>query len=239
MKIFSKKNTGDEVYFEYFGNCLPKMINIGGKHPLWDNMDISSFIGNDDIKLDHEDNSAELIYVCNTLEHITDLQAYSLLSECMRVLKRNGHLRITTRNINQFNYARMNKDVFLFDHIPNFRKHSINQLFLNEFASQCSALNGDNFISDKEIESSLYSNAFFEVLNDICGNKIDLTKHKISDNINWFNIFKIRSIFENTLGITKNLFISQYGQSNIPVMRNVAYFDNFLPQKSLYFEVRK
>lgn len=227
------------MYNEYFGNNRPVMLNFGGnKHPLWQNFDRTHLIG-DDIDILQDNNTVDFIYISNILEGLTELQVYSFLSECYRVLKRNGYLRITTKNINLLNYARQNKDIYCFDHVNNFKKYSINQLFINEFATQCSSVNSATFISDKELDTALYSVPFFEVLDEITTTKIDLTQHKVGDNINWFNIYKIESILKSKIGINKNLFISQYGQSNVPVMRNVVYFDNYLPQKSLYFEIRK
>ncbi len=235
-----KVNDNDiPMYNEYFGNNRPVMLNFGGsKHPLWQNFDRTNLVG-DDITILRDNNTVDFIYISNILEGLTELQVYSFLSECYRVLKRNGYMRITTKNINLANYARQNKDIYHFDHVKNFKRYSLNQLFINEFATQCSAVSSDTFISDKELDTALYSVPFFEVLDEITTTKINLAKHKIGDNINWFNIYKIESILKSKIGINKNLFISQYGQSNVPVMRNVVYFDNYLPQKSLYFEIRK
>lgn len=262
------------MYSDIYGSNRPIMLNLGGdKHPLWHNYGLEYIFDKDIIELPYDDGSVDLIYISDILEHLSDMRVYDLLKECFRVLKRNGYLRVTTKNIMIFHYGRMNKDMYVFDHVKNYRSHSINQLFINEFASQRSIVSGSKSpITDAEIDSMLYSQSLFETLDEICkerlrpldrGEKhkleelelvdnkneqeknlyeelkkydIKLEQQKITDNINWFNVTKIKGILEN-IGC-RNVFISQYKQSNIPILRTNGW-DSHLPQKSLYMEVRK
>lgn len=65
-------------------------------------------------KLPIESNSAEIVYISHVLEHISDSAAHNILSECYRILKPNGLLRIVQPDIDcYYNAYKRGDQVFL------------------------------------------------------------------------------------------------------------------------------
>ena len=79
-----------------------KNLSIGKKIKGWDYFDSKS-----GEKLPYRENSVDNIYICQTLEYITDAQMVELLRECHRVLRRRGKLRIEALNITLYHHAFM------------------------------------------------------------------------------------------------------------------------------------
>lgn len=235
MGLFKKSN---DIYYELYGKRIPIMLKLGGteKHPLWLNYGKSHFFKKNDIELDYMDNTVKCIYIDDLLEMMPNASVLSLLKECLRVLEQYGILRISVRNIMLYHYGRINKDIYVFDHIPDFKKYSINQLFLNEFASQKSQVNSDTFIPDSEFDLALKEQSLFDVLDYVTMETINIEHQSVDDNINWFNWMKLERMLQG-LGC-KSIFYSYYKQSNMAVMRQDP-FDNFIPQRSFFMEVRK
>ena len=239
IKKTTPQTIDTQIYKDVYGNNVPILLKLGGgePHPMWKSYTNEYFFKKDEITLPYKDKSVEAIYISDLIEHMPILAVYNLFKECLRVLKRYGHLRVSTLDIMLFYYAKMNNDKLVFDHIPNFKDYSVNQLFLNEFATQRSEVCYMDSLSDEEIDKAFENSNTFDVLDHITTKNIDITQQKITDKINWFNLTKLHKIFEN-LGC-KSIFYSQYGHSNVPVMRDVKSFDAYLPTKSLYIEVRK
>lgn len=63
------------------------------------------------------------------------------------------------------------------------------------------------------------------------------TKKYPGNHINWWNPKKITSILEDT-GFTK-IYLSGYGQSFCPILRDINIFDNTHPKLSFYIEAIK
>lgn len=103
----------DSLYREYKSNDV--MINFGSGaffHPRWTNYDLpgkslyykkllgtpnKDFIPIDlskDIPLPIERNSVSLIYCSHTIEHLPEIDAIKFLTECSRILKKKGCLRL-------------------------------------------------------------------------------------------------------------------------------------------------
>ncbi|HEY9098382.1 MAG TPA: methyltransferase domain-containing protein [Thiobacillus sp.] len=111
-------NQDDDLYSEYGKNEL--MINFGSgafMHPRWINYDFpgqssyykklqglpgKDFIPIDltkDLPLQLESGSVSLIYCSHTIEHLPESTASIFLSECFRLLKKGGCLRLVFPNV--------------------------------------------------------------------------------------------------------------------------------------------
>jgi predicted SAM-dependent methyltransferase len=200
--------------------------------------------------------SAEIVYSSHTVEHITDTAAQKLFDEAHRILKKGGILRITTPNVNLDYRAFVDNDRNYFYWIDNYSKSgeierikiikpmnqsSLEQIFLYHFAGNVSMLHkhgAKERISDEELKN-LFSNKSFEEALNYCTSKCDLDiQLKYPGNhINWWNPEKMEKMFKKS-GF-EHIYISGYGQSFSPVLRNVALFDNTHPKISLYMEAVK
>lgn len=240
-------------------------------HQCWTNVDYHSdwYSQNDKTSLSgiHHDlmslkelpiekDSAEAVYSSHTVEHITDDAAQKMFKEAYRILKKDGILRVTTPNIDLEYRAYKDNDRNYFYWIDNYSKQkeierikiskpmnqaSIEQIFLNHFASSVSELHSDGVkerISDDELRNLFLEKSFEDALN-YCTSKCDLKiQSKYPGNhINWWNPEKMTRMFKDA-GFTK-VFRSGYGQSFSPAMRDVALFDNTHPKISLYMEAIK
>jgi len=203
-----------------------------------------------------DSDSAELVYSSHTVEHITNAAAQKMFDESYRILKKGGILRVTTPNINLEYRAFKENDRNYYYWIENYSKKSemerinitkpmnqasIEQIFLYHFAGNVSTLHGDGAkkrISDDELRKLFLEKSFEDALN-YCTSKCDLkVQSKYPGNhINWWNPEKMTRMFEES-GF-ENIFISGYGQSFSPVMRNVSFFDSTHPKISLYMEAIK
>jgi len=238
-------------------------------HPFWTNIDYESdwYLKNRDntkkgIQYDLLSlnpinlNSAEIVYSSHTIEHITDKAAQFIFGEVYRILKSNGVFRLTTPNIELAYRAFKENDLEYFyqiyrsniysimingeEVIQDKRKTSIEQLFLFHFASSVSTLHnfGNKKFTDKEIRKIFSEKDLESALNyftSLCPLKIQ--KKFPGTHINWWNKEKIFNML-NKAGFTK-VFLSGYGQSFSPVLRNTHYFDSTHPEMSLYVEAIK
>lgn len=120
-------NQDDDLYSEYEENEV--MINFGSgafMHPRWTNYDFpgqssyykklqglpsKDFIPIDltkDLPLPLESGSVSLIYCSHTLEHLPESTASIFLSECFRLLKKGGCLRLVFPNVvSDYQFAEM------------------------------------------------------------------------------------------------------------------------------------
>ena len=238
------------------------------KHPAWTNIDNYSdwYSGNrihinydlfacQSLPLDGE--SASIVYSSHTIEHISDEAAQNMLNESHRILRKGGFVRLTTPNIDLYYKSVLNKDyafwqweIDTYSRPENMRRAaigipmkdvSIQQLFLFAFASQTSLLhiNDDtNKISEEEFTAIFTSNKYEEAL-DIVKSRIrmDLISKYPGNHINWWNEVKLFKMLR-TAGFS-NIYLSAYGQSLCPVLRNINYFDNTHPTISIYVEATK
>ena len=203
-----------------------------------------------------EKDSAEVVYSSHTVEHITDDAAQKIFDEAHRILKKGGVLRISTPNIDLGYRAFKENDRNYFYWIDNYSKKSeieriniskpmnqasIEQIFLYHFAGNVSELHADGAkerISDSEFRNLFIEKTYEDALNH-CTSRCELeiqTKYP-GNHINWWNSEKMKRMLTES-GFRK-IYISGFGQSYSPVMRDVALFDNTHPQMSLYMEAIK
>lgn len=242
-----------------------KNLNIGAGrfyHPYWTNVDFDTDwykrfkmkinISHDLFsreQLPIKDNEVNLIYCSHTIEHIDDSSALFLLKECNRLLKPGGGLRVTMPNINLLYDAFLRNDLRLYEDIDTHRATaeknpkfvSIEQYFLDQVASQIAekdTITDCEKLTDEDIRSVLKQMPFEEAL-DYFVSKCSLELHKETpgNHISWWNYEKAKKFFKEA-GFN-DIYLSGYGQSAFPEMRNTTIFDTTRPNYSLYIEARK
>ena len=203
-----------------------------------------------------ENSSAEVIYTSHTIEHITDQAAQNVFNESYRVLKTGGIFRATTPNIDLEYRAYKDNDRNYFYWIEHYsieknwrrakynqplNSASIAQVFLAHFASSVSTLHSDGSayrIDDTEL-ATLFATLPYEDALNFCTSKCELEvqKRNPGNHINWWNFSKLSTMLR-AAGF-KHIYLSAYGQSHCPVLRDLALFDNTHPKISLYVEAVK
>ena len=114
-------------------------------------------------------------------------------------------------------------------------------MFLEEFAAQASeitSVGAAKRISDEELIRLFATRPFEEVL-DYCTSlcSIELQKQHPWRHINWFHEKKLQEMLY-AAGF-ENVYRSAFMQSVSPVLREKLWFDQTLPQHSLYMEAVK
>lgn len=201
-------------------------------------------------------NSAEVVYSSHTVEHINDQAAQNMFNEIYRILKPNAYFRITTPNIDLEYRAFKENDRDYFYWIDNYSipknwkrvklkkpmdKTSTGQIFLAHFATSVSTIHSDGAkerIDDNKLNKIFNEMKYEEALNYCCKKcSIEIQRKYPGNHMNWWNKKKMFSMLEKA-GFTK-IYLSGYGQSFNPVLRNTAFFDNTAPKISLYVEAIK
>ncbi|MCO6453101.1 MAG: methyltransferase domain-containing protein [Caldilineales bacterium] len=199
---------------------------------------------------------AEIVYSSHTVEHIDNSAAQNMFNESYRILKPGGFLRITTPNIDLEYRAYRENDrnyfywIEMYSIPKNWRRvkynkplneASIEQIFLTHFASSVSTLHSDGAserIDDNDLKI-LFSELEYEKALNHCISKcpIEIQKKYPGNHMNWWNFRKMSSMLKEA-GFTK-IYLSGYGQSFCPILRDTALFDNTHPKISLYVEAIK
>lgn len=236
------------------------------RHPAWTNVDHESeWYGGTQINLEWDllaltpfparDAHAEIVYTSHTIEHVTDEAVRNLFKETHRVLKPGGVCRVTAPNIDLDYRAFREGDREHFRHyidrysVPdNWRKlftrsladASLQQLFLVRFATNASTLHVDGApsrIADEEVDR-LFREVPYEKALDACVARcsLDVQRRFPGNHINWWNPDKVQRCLRDA-GF-EDVYVSAYGQSRSPVLRNTDYFDNTHPKLSLYVEAK-
>jgi SAM-dependent methyltransferase len=208
------------------------------------------------VRLDLPDNSAELFYSSHTVEHVSDAAAQNLFNEAHRVLKKGGVFRCTTPNIDLGLRAFLEKDLNYFYWIDDFsvpglyrklpydrplNQASLEQIFLTYFATSTSIIHLDGSperLTDenvRELFSTMEREAALEFITSKCS--LEVQKKYPGNHINWWNKDKMFRMF-SAAGFS-NIWLSGYGQSISPVLRDTNFFDLRHPAISLYVEARK
>ncbi|MCK4359263.1 MAG: methyltransferase domain-containing protein [Candidatus Cloacimonetes bacterium] len=257
-KLYGKENVKNRRFYN---------IGTGSfRHSAWTNVDDKSneHKNSNGIEWDLmslapiplEDNCAEIVYSSHKVEHITDPAAQNIFNESYRILKKGGIFRVTTPNIDLYFRAYKENDRYFFYWIDycsipkNYKRvklnkplneASIQQIFLEEFATSASTLYEDGAperITDDELDRVFQEMEYEDALN-YCISKCSVTVQKRypEHHINWWNKNKMFRM----LGIAgfENINLSGYGQSFSPVLRNTWKFDNTNPKISLYVEAIK
>ncbi len=203
-----------------------------------------------------DNDSAEVVYSSHTIEHINNAAAQNMFNESYRILKPNGFFRVTTPNIDLEYRAYQQNDRNYFYWIDTYsipknwkrakynkplNKASIEQIFLTHFASSVSTLHSDGTterIDDKQL-NELFGKMKYEDVLDHCTFKcpVEIQKKYPGNHMNWWNFPKLSSMLRQA-GFTK-IYLSSYGQSFCPILRNTTCFDNTHPKISLYVEAIK
>ena len=202
------------------------------------------------------DNSAELVYTSHTIEHADDLSVQSLFNDCQRVLKKDGVLRIVTPNADNAFRAWQSHDRTYFFWIDwdslnvdfekqclsmPLREATLTQIFLEDFASGATTITtvgNEKRIDDAELHR-LFNELPFEQAMDYCTSLCSIEDQKKYPfrHINWFNETKLTRMLKEA-GFSE-IRKSAYLQSEVPVLRNPKFFDQTLPQISMYMEAVK
>lgn len=203
-----------------------------------------------------EDNTAEIVYSSHTIEHITNEAAQNMFNESHRILKKGGFFRVTTPDIDLDFRAYKENDRHYYYWIdwystPKAYKRaclnkplneaSIQQILLYQFASSTCTLHIDGSperINDEEFDRIFREMKYEEAL-DYCISKCSLKVQKKypGNHISWWNKDKLLRML--SVAGFDNIYLSGYGQSHCPVLRNISIFDNTHPQISLYVEAVK
>ena len=244
-----------------------QFYNIGAgtfSHPAWTNIDHNSeWYKENSTSINHDlldlsplpikTNSAEIVYSSHTIEHIPNEAAQNMFNESFRILKPNGTLRITAPNIDLDYRAYKNNDKHYFYwkenySLPNEVKRvklkkpmnegTISEIFLYHFATGISPLYSNNSLTDEQLKI-IFSKMEYESALNFITSKCPISIQKINPghHINWWNKNKLIKMLK-IAGFT-NTYLSGYGQSFSPVLRNTTYFDNTYPKVSIYAEAIK
>ena len=201
------------------------------------------------------DETAELVYSAHLLEHLPDDRAHRLLREAFRILKPGGLLRVSTPDILLEYRAFKERDwsYFAWQHYHSeagrtsqlfsrpMPKASIQQLFLYRFASHVSTLHIGSTaerLTDEKVDELFTRLPLCEAL-DYCTSRCDpdLQLKYPGNHISWWSFPKMRVALLDA-GFRK-VYLSGYGQSFAPPMRNTKLFDRLFPGMSLFVEARK
>jgi SAM-dependent methyltransferase len=243
--------------------------NIGAgsfQHPYWTNIDYAtehySSVQKDFIHYDLmemkplpiDNNIAEIVYSSHTIEHISDEAVRNMLKESYRILKPGGGIRLTTPDawLEFQAYKRNDMDYWYWiDYYSKtgtweklykapLTKASIHQLFLHHFASQLCEIDIDDSPQKKYSDSEIYD--YFSNNPDVSGLDYFTKQCKFNsdhpgNHINWWTHEKVISFLKEA-GFSMP-YVSGWGQSVFPSLRNTNLFDNTHPKISLYVEAIK
>jgi predicted SAM-dependent methyltransferase len=231
-----------------------RFYNIGSgkfKHHAWTAVDYisehySKYTSLIDIHWDISDGTplkvdtgvASLCYTSHTIEHLQDHHVAHMFAEVYRVLRPGGVFRITCPNIDAYYAAWRANDINFFPYPTTYDSHGITNLFLGEFASQLAIPHTAPKITDEVVIEKFSSLAYEDALNWFSSQiDFELQRKRPGQHANWWNHGKAERFLRNA-GFSE-IYLSGYGQSRSPVMRDVKFFDNTWPHISMYIEARK
>lgn len=246
-----------------------RFYNVGAgsfRHPYWTNIDFATehyksvqrnFINYNLMEmkpLPIEDNVAEAVYSSHTIEHISDEAVLNLLKESYRILRPGAYIRLTAPDAWLDFQAYKRNDATYWYWVDRYSKAgtweklykiplskaSIHQLFLHHFASQLSEIDVDDSpakkYSDIEISEHFENNPDVSAL-DYFTKQCNFNADHPGNHINWWTHEKLIS-FLREAGFSKP-YVSGWGQSVLPPLRDTTLFDNTHPKISLYVEAMK
>ena len=211
-------------------------------------------LGGDPLPID--DQVAEVVYSSHTIEHVTREAARSLFRDAHRVLVPGGYLRITCPNNDLdcrayragdrrfFYWAEMHSRPHIAHRLPfkgKLNQATLAQLFLTHVATSVSTLHVDGApvrIDDNELARLFRELSDHEVL-DHCTSMcpVEVQRRYPGNHMTWWTPELVMDGIKEA-GFDE-VYLSGYGQSACPVLRDTKYFDNTHPKISLYVEARK
>lgn len=182
-----------------------------------------------------------IAYCSHVIEHLRDEDVRLLFAEVKRALKPDGTFRLVAPDMALFHEAYLRGDALLFrSGLRLYDSPSLEQKLLMQFASalvMSHPANGTRKCSDEEIRALFASRQRDEVFEFLCAQvSIEIQKQHPADHINWFTPEKTAALLE-AAGFSR-VRRSAYGQSSLPILRNVRLFDPYADH-SLYFECVK
>lgn len=201
-----------------------------------------------------ENDVAELVYSSHTIEHVSDDAVRNMLKESYRILKPGGGIRLTTPDAwlelqayrrNDLNYWYW---IDFYSRSGNWEKiyttplskASIHQLFLHQIASQLCEIDVDDSPQKKYSDSEIvdvFSRYPDDQALDYFTKQCKFNPDHPGNHINWWTHKKAISFLKEA-GF-KEPYISGWGQSVFPALRDTSRFDNTHPVASLYVEAIK
>ena len=262
-RLLSPSVSINKLYFLLYNfiffkrNTRRKYLNLGAgvtfKHSQFITLDVRPEIKTNkaegiynfdltkDLPLPCEDSSINGVYSSHCLEHLTRRQVKELLSECYRVLKKKGILRIIVPNMKELfdNYDKKNISYFSWFMDKENKEGQIwvfdswIRLVVRSFAGHVVDL-----FSDKELNEMYLNNNREEFVNKILS-KEDIAPERWVPNTHksFWTPESLKKEFELT-GF-QNICLSKPSKSKEKVFRNRWFFDNTLPEKSIIMEATK
>lgn len=237
-------------------NKNDKFINFGSGafyHKRWKNYDYpaqslhyKNFQGNDgkdffsidlnkhNLKIFESEDSTALIYCSHTLEHLDSKSSEKFLSECFRILKGGGVLRLALPNIKNDFY--LTKCLIS----QNIENEDIKKNYLNDAASHIltDARNINSNELKKLIEKSQFkSHLFYKNLKQKYPKFLIFNKQKPERHINCIDFYNLIKLSKK---IGFSCVIPTYQGSSVALpFSNLHVFDNTEPHISFYADIIK
>lgn len=227
------------------------------RHNFEDNPHVlpHDFESSERLRIDSE--SAQLAYTSHCIEHLRDDSVLRLFGEAHRILRPGGIFRVTAPDIDLCYRAYKNGDRHFFYWFEPLTKDpeaarkellilpptgpSPAQMFLFTIASSVSELHADGAperISDRELERMVEAHGLERALDEVCAKcPADVQRKHPWNHINWWTKSKTLTFLKNA-GF-EDVYVSAYGQSMAPVLRDTKYFDSTQPGVTFYVEARK
>jgi predicted SAM-dependent methyltransferase len=267
-KISKKSsNQRDYLYQNYSQNSLAQkyFINIGAgsfRHKNWTNLDYyTSYyskvqLNNPNIvnynlmslsPLPFPNNSIELAYTSQTIEHVTDEAITNLFKEVFRVLKKGGGLRIVCPDASLIYQTLVDNDILYWDWrgkwfknqgVEDLSQVTIWDYFVREVATpRCRFYKNQKLpLQPEEVREKYNLLNQFDFLNWV-KHPLIFDSNQPGDHINWWDETKIFEFLKKA-GF-EEVYPSRLGQSRFAPMRDQNYFDNNFSMLSLYVEAIK
>lgn len=245
-----------------------RFYNVGAGgfyHPTWTNIDYESshyaqirqaaFVPHDLMALGSlplADDSAAAVYSSHTIEHVSDAAVLKLLKESYRILTRGGVVRLTAPDaaLDWRAYRAGDADFWYWRKEACFnspqaasepmRDASVEQLLMLHLFTQLSPLCRDTTaqmrFDDGEIRRVLTQMPMAQAFDYFAGH-CRFNPDFPGNHINWWTAEKAER-FLREAGF-EDIYLSAYGQSACPPMRNTRFFDNTMPKISFYIEAVK
>lgn len=246
-----------------------RFFNIGSgtwSHSCWSNIDLpaqtpafakiqSPCIHHDLVtqsELPIQSASVRAFYCSHVIEHLPEYAVENLIIEAFRCLEIGGVFRIVTGPCADLDWAallRGDKQWWFWYDDPKFRETvekekgpmDIYERWLYHIATPRSLYSPTpcyQKYSSSEIAALVNTyKAAPQDLWDFFTSSLEFSKCSPGDHLSWWNYDKLN--FKLLQAGFTNVYRSGYGQSQLPFMRDLVYFDQSYPQISVYAEATK